>query len=206
MASMSSEAEAGQKMHPLPSGKPSKVKQYYGRLPGAAGGDTTQALNKNSTLLLEKIELLRRALEEQKAKADEAEAKADKAMGEKDKLVKEKDDSEHSGLMESIVKDLVGKKLIDMKDEQQAISLLSKIERKSLANVASLLKLLAKGGKDAGPALPAPAPVGDAKKPPMLGDEKQPKASVNLPPTFLSENEADIASAPSFIAKYWDAR
>ena len=201
MASVEAEAEAGKKMHPAPHQVPSKVKQYYGRLPSAGGGQTTQALNPNSHLL-EKIEILRHALEEQKNLADAAKLEAENAKGEKDKLVKDKEDGEHSSLMESIVKDLVGKKLIDSKDESQAISLLSKVEKKSLAHVASLLKLLSKGGKgmDMMPALEA-----EGKKPPF-GEEKQPKTSAQLPPVFLNEREPDIAAAPSLLAKFWDAK
>jgi hypothetical protein len=201
MASMEAEAEAGRKMHPAPHQVPSKVKQYYGRLPSAGGGQTTQALNPNSHLL-EKVEILRRALEEQKNLADAAKAEAESAKGETSKLLKDKEEGEHSGLMESIVKDLVGKKLIDSKDEPQAISLLAKVEKKSLAHVASLLKLLSKGGKGADM-----LPMADAegKKPPF-GEEKQPKTSAQLPPVFLNEREPDIAAAPSLLAKFWDAK
>jgi hypothetical protein len=154
--------------------------------------------------MMAKIDLLRRALEQAQAEAKDEKAKADLAIGDKNKMVKEKDDSEHSGLMESIVKDLVGKKLIDQKDEQAAIAALAKVEKKSLAQVAELLKLLGKGSKEMGP-----APMPGAEKPaPMFGAEKQPKISASVVlPTFLNEKtETDIASAPSFMSKYWDAK
>jgi len=191
----------------VPSGTSSKVKQFYGRLPAAAAGGAApaNALNPNSAVMMEKIDLLRKALEQAQAEAKDAKNVADKAVGEKDKMVKEKDDSEHSGLMESIVKDLVGKKLIDVKDEQAAVAALAKVEKKSLAQVAELLKLLGKGSKDMGA---APMPGAEPKKAPMFGEEKQPKISAAaVLPSFLNEkSETDIASAPSFMSKYWDAK
>ena len=190
----------------VPSGTSSKVKQFYGRLPASAAGGAApaNALNPNSAMMA-KIDLLRRALEQAQAEAKDEKAKADLAIGDKNKMVKEKDDSEHSGLMESIVKDLVGKKLIDQKDEQAAIAALAKVEKKSLAQVAELLKLLGKGSKDMGP---APMPDAEKKPAPMFGAEKQPKISAaQVLPAFLNEKtETDIASAPSFMSKYWDAK
>lgn len=210
VAWMTAEAEAGMKAHPAPHQIPSKTKQFYGRLPGAAGGAPTAALNPQSALLVEKIDLLRKALEEQKAKTDMFEEKAKGAEAKVGEMEKGKEDGEHSGLMESIVKDLVAKKLIDAKGEQEAISLLSKIERKSLPQVASLLKLLGKSGMGAGgpgaaPMPPMPALGMEEKKSPF-GEEKAPKASLQVPPAYVEEKGSDIASAPSFMARYWDAK
>ena len=215
-----SEFEAGKKMHPVPSGTSSKVKQYYGRLPGSAGGEPTVAINpQSSTNVKDKIDFMRRALEEMKGKVEKAEGEAKEAKEELGGLKKGNEDKETSGLIESIVKELQGKKLITEKDEQAAVAALSKIDRKNLAAVASLLKLLGKSEGSAMGAMPGAAPAlgMDAKPSPFggkpaapanpFGAEQHPKASMKaVPPTFLNENEPDMGNGSAFLAKYWDAR
>ena len=194
---LESEVAQGQKAHPLPKGKPSKVKQYYGRLPGAAGGDPERAINPQSSIMHEKIDLLRKSLEEEKNRADKAEAFGKGVVEEKDKLVKDNDDKNQSNIMESIVKDISAKGLLDSKKEQSAISALSKIDKKSLPHLAAFIKLLGKGKEDMVDAISPPA---------KLGEEKLPKVSTFVLPQFLNETEPETSSAPSLMAKYWDAK
>lgn len=211
MAVQESEMEAGKKLQPLPNGVHSPVKQYYGRLPSSSGigGAPNVAINpQSSTNVKDKIDFMRRALEEMKAQKDAAEDKAKKAEDKASMLEKKDEDKESSSLLESIVKDLLAKKLITDKDEQAAISALAKVERKSLAAVASLLKLLGKTEKSDAGMEAKPSPFGGAPKPAPVapGAEKQPKASMTLPPSFLSENEPDAGNGQAFLAKYWDAK
>jgi hypothetical protein len=213
------EFKDGQKMHPAPSGTSSKTKQYFGRLPGAAGGEPTVAINPQSSAnVKDKLDFMRRALEEMKQQKDEAVAKADSAEKKVGEMEKGNEDKESAGLMESIVKDLIAKKLASEKDEQGLVAALAKIDRKNLAAVASLLKLLGKsegsamggglpGAKPAVGMEPKPAPFGGAKPAAPFGAEQHPKASMSvLPPTFLNENEPEVGNGSAFLAKYWDAK
>ena len=219
MAMQMSEFKAGQKMHPVPSGTSSKTKAYYARLPGSAGGEPTVAINpQSSTNVKDKIDFMRRALEEMKGKVDQAEGKAKAAEEKVGIMEKGNEEKETSGLMESIIKDLIAKKLMTEKDEQAAVAALSKIDRKNLAGVASLLKLLGKSEGSAMGGMPGAAPaIGmDAKPAPFgkpaapanpFGAEQHPKASMRaVPPTFLNESEPDMGNGSAFLAKYWDAK
>jgi len=212
MSMSEKEYNDGQKLHPVPSGTSSKVKSYYGRLPGAAGGEPTVAINPQSSAnVKDKIEFMRRALEEMKAEKDEAVAKAGEAEKKVGDMQKGNEEKETSGLMESIVKDLIAKKLASEKEESALVAALAKIDRKNLAAVASLLKLLGKSEGAAGPAAigmePKPAPFGGAKPAAPFGAEQHPKASMQvLPPTFLNENEPDMGNGSAFLAKFWDAK
>jgi hypothetical protein len=198
MSMQKSEAEAGRKAIPLPSGSSSPVRQYYGRLPGssATGAEVTNAMNKQS--MRDKIDFMRKALEEMKAKNEELENKAKEFKGKAEGLEKEKADAGNNAMLESIVKDLLAKKLLDMKDEQSAISALAKIERKSLPQVAALLKLLGKSEKAAVPPM-----LGHEEKKPPMGEEKVAKSSTVVLPQFLNENETDPVSGADFLSKYW---
>jgi hypothetical protein len=220
MAMQMSEFKAGQKMHPVPSGTSSKTKAFYARLPGSAGGEPTVAINpQSSTNVKDKIDFMRRALEEMKGKVDMAEGKAKAAEEKVGVMEKGNEDKETSGLMESIIQDLIGKKLLTEKDEQAAVAALSKIDRKNLAALASFLKLLGKSeGSAMGGGLPGakpaigmeakPAPFGKPAAPANpFGAEQHPKASMRaVPPTFLNEDEPDMGNGSAFLAKYWDAR
>lgn len=202
-AVQSSEVEAGKRFHPVNRPISSKTKQYYGRLPSAAGGETTNALNPQSNFK-DKIEFMRKALEEMKVDKEVAEDKAFKAENEKNKMIGDKESSDTSDLIESIVKDLTGKKLLDSKSEQEAIGLLSKIDRKSLPSIAPLFKLLGKAEK--ADKIDSPA-LGSEDKAPMFGGEKPPKTSAaRVFPSFLPENEPDTVSGAGMLAKYWDAK
>ena len=212
------EFKDGQKMHPVPSGTSSKVKQYYGRLPSAAGGEPTVAINpQSSTNVKDKIDFMRRALEEMKNKLDKSEGEAKAAKDKVGMMEKGNEEKESAGLMESIVKDLIAKKLASESDEQGLVAALAKIDRKNLAAVASLLKLLGKsegsamgqmpGAKPAGGIGAKPAPFGGAKPAAPFGAEQLPKVSMSsLPPTFLNENEPEVGNGSAFLAKYWDAK
>ncbi len=196
MASMQSEAEAGRKALPLPAGSSSPVRQYYGRLPGSAAGgqEPVKALNPQS--MRDKVDFMRHALEELKAKNEMLEEKAKSAEKEADGLKKEKEDAGANMMLESVVKDLLAKKLIDAKDEQAAISALAKIDRKCLPQVVSLLKLLGKAEKGG-------MSADLEEKKPFAGPEKVAKASVVIPRQFLNENEPDVVNGMDFLANNW---
>lgn len=193
---MADEVKAGQKLHQLPKGQPSKVRDYYGRLPGAAGGDVTTSLNPQAALL-EKVEFLRKALEEAKLEAEDAKNKAKMAEETSNKLMQEKAESENVAVIESLIKELKGKNLLSEEDEDAAIRALSKLDKKSLSGVAALIKLI---GKKAGMGMQ------ESSKP--SAEEKSPKLSAasHIPPSFMKEDEPTIATAPSYLAKYWDAK
>ena len=219
MSMQMSEFKAGQKMHPVPSGTSSKTKAYYARLPGSAGGEPTVAINpQSSTNVKDKIDFMRRALEEMKGKVDKAEGEAKEAKDKIGMMEKGNEDKETSGLMESIIKELITKKLLTEKDEQAAVAALSKIDRKNLAGLASFTKLLGKSEGSAMGDMPGakpaigmeakPAPFGKPAAPANpFGAEQHPKASMRaVPPTFLNENEPDMGNGSAFLAKYWDAK
>jgi len=210
----------------------SVVGKYYQKAFSGAGNETvTNALNPKSSIndaievakLRDQIAVYkkaaldaRKAAEEMKAEADKAKADTEVAHKELGDLKEKDEKSQTSEKLDSIVDELVSKKLISEKDEKVAIGHLSKIDAKSLPHVSALIGMLGKSSEsdDVGdlfgdsskpkgatpPALPAPKPAAGAFG--GLGGLGKKSASV-IPQPFVKPNSGADDDV-TWLSQNWD--
>jgi adenine-specific DNA methylase len=168
----------------LPSGKSSKVKSYYGRLPSQAVGGQEQAINQQSSVN-DKYNLLRQAFEEEKAKTEKL-SKEKESMGQElGKLKEEKSVGQKKGSVSSILGALKKLGPLDPETEKTAVDMLVKVDEKALAVILDVLKLV---GGEGGEGKDGPDMFGAA---PKLNAPKAPKAP-GMPPIPGMPQKASI--------------
>ena len=174
------EADKGLKDSPLPTGKGSKVKQYYGRLPGQAVGTPDNSLNLHSDIAT-KYKLTVTALEEEKAKNEMLVKKLDDVSKEKGKIEndfgKMKDDKDVAK-KKTAIDEIVKALKLDEEAKKDAVDMLSKVDVKAL-EVFEEVAELCDGAKKAAPAIPPVPKAGPI--PPMKAASANLFEGVNLP-------------------------
>jgi len=127
-----------------PNGVSSKVKSYYGRLPGKAVGETEEAINKQSKIS-QTYQMMKRALEEKElelGKISEEKGQVEKELGD----MKQKDDmTQTKGKVDALMSELKKLKPIDPEAEKDMVDILVKV--KDLAPVIDAIKRMS-GEKD----------------------------------------------------------
>jgi len=173
-------AEAGPTTGEVPTQGGSKVKSYFGRLPGQAVGDPQYAVDIHSSQL------------DPIVAAELARLRADNEQLQKEKTDRAKDD-EHKEVM-GILTELGA--LEDAKDREGFAKDLSALDEKGLGVLEKILRKVrdAKAGKPAGPKGPGagmppkPPAAAGGPKPPMAGGG--PKPPFGMPALSASGNLA----------------
>jgi hypothetical protein len=183
----------------LPSGKSSKIKSYYGRLPSQAVGGQEQAINQQSSVN-EKYNLVKKALDEEKAKTETLSKEKDKMGEELGKLKEEKSVGQKKSSVSSIMGALKKLGPVDPETEKTAVDILVKVDEKALSALLDVLKLV--GGEEGKGEMPMfGAPKLEAPKAPgMPPMPKGPKASisgVNLPQIGASSETTSLIDVVS---------
>jgi hypothetical protein len=191
------EVAAGKKDAPLPSDRPSKIKNYYGRLPGKTVGPEEVSINLQSAIR-EKYQLLKKAVEEERKKREMTEKELAVTKDENKKLKEEKKVETKTKLIDKIVKELDKQgRIADPEQEKLILDLLSKISEEDLGIVEELVELTAevKKGKE------KETEKGKEAELPMEKIFSSLKGT-NLPPLFQEEKES--ASPIETMSRIWN--
>jgi len=197
VVSISSE-EVKESAEKLETGPSVKIKQYFGRLPGKGVGEPTQTINIQSStsedqIIKTKIELLKRALEEEKEKRE----KAEKELSELKEKTEKKD---KAAVIESLIDKISG--MTELEDEQKTklTELLNKFALPQLNIIGQIIDIIsvkpiekategiAEKSLEKLPVIELPEPgKGTPAKP-----EKPVKKEASIPQIFISNEDTEL--------------
>jgi hypothetical protein len=187
----------------LPSGRSSKVKQYYGRLPSQGVGPQEIAINQQSSVN-DKYKLVVQALEQEKEKVKTLSTDLGKKDEELGKLKEEKSVGQKKSSVSSIMGALKKLGPVDPETEKTAVDMLVKVDEKALAVVLDVLKLVGGEKEDGKGEMPmfggAPkleGPKGPAAPKPMMPPMKASINGINLPQTGVSTETTSLMDVVS---------
>lgn len=177
-------------------GTPVKIKQFFGRLPSKGVGEPTQSINIQSSvdqdeIIKAKIEMLKKAIEEEKEKREKAEKELAALKEEKEK----KDKSE-------VIEEIIGKMkgISELGDEQveKITSLLNKFALPQLNILGQIIDVLAvkpeeeKAEEIAGISLEKPeVPVKETTEIPVV-EKRSLKKEASIPQIFISNENPEL--------------
>lgn len=175
------------------SGPSVKVKQYFGRLPNKGVSEPSQTLNVQSSqnsLIKQKIDLLKKALEEERKKREDAE----KELATMKEKVERKDKAE---VIEELIEKLTSITEIDDEQKTKITELLNKFALPQLGILRQLFDIMAekketeKTDEVARKSL-SPEPISLSVKQPPVSETPKVKKEASIPQIFISSDEGEF--------------